>query len=132
MSKWRHTTSHSGVPRRRSRRKAQQAAFPTLEPFAQRLEGLRLERGFTQRTLAERAHISTNHYQDIAHAHANPTVIVLLDLASALGVSVVDLFDSPAAPPDGHRTVLVTHLRELAATHKRLTDVVERLVTDDM
>lgn len=132
MSKWRHTTPQAGVPRRRSRRKVEQAAFPTLEPFARRLESLRLERGLTQRAVAERAKISTNHYQDIAHAHANPTVIVLLSLASALGVSLVDLFDSLPPPSDEHRIVLVTDLTDLAATHKRLTDIVKRLAKDEL
>src|SRR5258705_1176449 len=98
MSKWRQTTSQVGVPRRRSRRKAGPAPFPSLAPFGWRLKSLRL--GLTQRALAERAKISTNHYQDTAHARANPTVMVLLSLANALGVSLVDLFDSPAAPPE--------------------------------
>lgn len=117
----------TSVPRWRSRRKTEPAAFPTLEPFAKRLESLRLARGFTQRALAEGAQISTNHYQDIAHAHANPTIVVLLRLASALGVSVVDLFESRTPPPDDRRVVFLADLRDLVDTHKRLTDVVERL-----
>jgi transcriptional regulator with XRE-family HTH domain len=132
MSIWRHTTSDSGVPRRRSRRTAEAPAFPTLEPFAQRLERLRLERGLTQRALAARARISTNYYQDIAHAQANPTVLALLRLADALGVPLRDLFDSPAAPPDELRTVRAEDLGELAATHERLTAIVERLASRDM
>ncbi|MPY90699.1 MAG: helix-turn-helix domain-containing protein [Luteitalea sp.] len=124
--------SQAGVPRRRSPRKTEQAAFPTLEPFARRLERLRLERGFTQRALAERAKISTNHYQDIAHAHANPTVIVVLSLADALGVSVVDLFELPTQPPDNHRVVFVQDLRDLSAAHRHLTDIVERIAKDEM
>lgn len=129
MAKWPDTTPEPerGVPRRRSRRKADPSAFPTLEPFARRLENLRLERGFTQRALAERAGISANHYQDIAHAQANPSVIVLLSLADALGVPVVDLFESSTPPPADHRLVFVADLKELAASHRRLTDIVKRL-----
>jgi len=130
----RQTTPHAGAPRRRARGKPDPAAFPafpTLVPFAERLENLRLERGLTQRTLAARARISVHYYQDIAHARANPTVIALLNLAQALDVSLADLFESPA-PRDERRAVLVTDLVELTATHERLTLIVERLAKDHM
>jgi transcriptional regulator with XRE-family HTH domain len=58
--------------------------------FARRLESLRFERGLTQRALAERVKISTNHYQEIEDADANPNAKVLLRLANALGVSLGD------------------------------------------
>jgi len=126
----RPTTPAAGVPRRRARRDARPATFPTLEPFARRLESLRHERRLTQQALAERARISTNHYKLIAHAQANPTIIVLLHLAAALGVSVVDLFkDQP--PPDDYRLVLLADLRELATTRHRLTEIVDRLCGAD-
>jgi transcriptional regulator with XRE-family HTH domain len=115
------------VPRRRQPRKALPAPFPTLEPFARRLEGLRLDRGLTQRALAARAHISTNYYHDIAHAQANPTVIVLLSLADALDVPVSDLFDCPEPVNATRRVVSAADLRDLAATHQHLTHIVERL-----
>lgn len=134
MPKMRDSTlePQAGVRRRGPRQNRELAAFPTLEPFAKRLETLRLERGYSQRALAARARISTNHYQDIAHAHANPSVIVLLQLADALGVQVADLFDSPVPLADAHRRVLVTDLAELAAAHSRLTDIVERIAKDEM
>lgn len=126
MPKRRHTMLAASLPRRRVRN-PEQAAFPTLEPFAARLEQLRLERGLTQRALAERATISANHYQDIAHARANPTVIVLLHLAEALGVPLVELFEYAPSSAHEHCTVRLADLRELAAQHERLTDVVKRL-----
>jgi transcriptional regulator with XRE-family HTH domain len=126
-------------PRRRSPQKAQDAAFPLLERLARRLESLRLERGLTQEAVAERAGISTNHYQDVAHARANPTVIVFLRLADALGVSVADLFEAPAPPSGEHRLVFTADLQELAATHqlladshRRLTEIVKRLAKNEM
>src|SRR5262245_39184399 len=130
MATRRHTTPPAGVPRRRVRRDTEPTTFPTLEPFARRLESLRHERRLTQRALAERARISTNHYQDIAHAQANPTIIVLLRLAAALGVSVVDLFEAPPPLPDDYRLGLVADLRELATTRQRLNDIVDRLAGD--
>jgi len=131
MSNPRHTTPQADVPRRRSSRKAQPAAFPALEPFARRLEALRLERRLTQHALAQRARISTKHYREIAHAHANPSVIVLLNLATALGVSLLDLFDSPP-PADEYRTILVADLKDLAATLERFTAIVKRLAPDQV
>jgi hypothetical protein len=90
----------AGIPRRRSRRNAARPTFPTLEPFGRRLESLRLKCGLTQRAVAARAHISTNHYQDIAHANANPTLVVLVELANALTVPLVYLFEPPMLPDD--------------------------------
>ena len=128
MSIRRSTESTPGVPRRRARRRQGPVPFPTLEPFARRLESLRLKRGLTQRALAARADISANHYQDIAHAEANPTVIVLLRLAGALGVSLDDLFDwPPVTPTDERRPVLVDDLKRLVAAYEELTDAVGRL-----
>lgn len=129
MSKRRFVESSPGAPRRRARRTPGPASFPALEAFARRLESLRLERGLTQRALAARAGISANHYADIAHAEANPTVIVLLGLARALGVSLDDLFDSSSLPAAGEcRTVLVADLKQLAASYEQLADVVNRLL----
>src|SRR5262245_21206045 len=127
MSRPSHTTPPEEPPRRQPTGKTPPAAFPTLEPFARRLESLRRDRGLTQRAMAARSHISTNHYQDIAHARANPSVIVLLRLAQALGVSLVELFDSGPPAPSERQSVLIADLEELATAHKRLTDVVERL-----
>jgi len=133
MSKWRPTPPRPGVPRQRARRKHEPAPFPTLEPFARRLESLRLERGLTQRALAARARISTNHYQDIAHAQANPTVMVLLRLAGALGVSLDAMFDSPPPPPaDDLRIVLASDLGKLVTLSRQLTNVVRRLAKHDV
>jgi transcriptional regulator with XRE-family HTH domain len=119
--------SHTRAPRRRSRRQDKPPPYPTLEPFARRLEELRLGRGLTQRALAKRARVSTNHYQEIAHARANPTVIVLLRLAAALEVPLVELFDRPPATAEEHRIVSTNDLRDLTSAHKRLTDIVGRL-----
>jgi transcriptional regulator with XRE-family HTH domain len=90
-----------GSPRRRARRRPTDPEFQFLEPFARRLENFRLECSLTQRVLAHQAGISTNHYQDIAHANANPSAVVLLKLASALGVTMSELFDPQLRDSDG-------------------------------
>jgi transcriptional regulator with XRE-family HTH domain len=128
MPKSTRTTPQGDSSRKQPPRRAQ-PAFPTLEPFARRLESLRLERRLTQRALAARAGISANHWHDIVHARANPSVMVLLRLAHALSVPIVELFD-PVPPADERRSILLADLEELAAANKRLTDAVERLTTD--
>ena len=126
MPRRRPSPISSDAPRPERRQRAKPPNFPGLESFAGRLEQLRRERGLSQRALAERARISKNHYIDIAHANANPTVIVLLKLVAALGASLTDLLESQT-PPDTWHSVLVADLRDLAATHQRLTAVVRRL-----
>jgi hypothetical protein len=77
---WKATGARAAKPRQRVRRTPPPPAFQALEPLASRLEQLRL----TQRRLAALVKISTNHYEHIAHAQANPSVLVLPRLAGAL------------------------------------------------
>jgi transcriptional regulator with XRE-family HTH domain len=124
----------SAISGQRPVRKKEATTFPALEPFARRLESVRRERGLTQRAVAERALISTTYYQDIVHGQANPTVIVALRLATALGVQLADLFEAAALqePPDNIRRVFVADLRDLAITHRRLTEIIKRLAKDEL
>ena len=59
----------------------------------QRLRVLRLERGLTQDAIAERAEISTKHYQDLELGRKgfNPNLETLSALAIALEVELFDL-----------------------------------------
>jgi transcriptional regulator with XRE-family HTH domain len=90
-----------------------------LGAFAARLEQFRLARGLTQRVLSERAGISPAHYQEIAHAQANPTLLVSLRLADAVEVSIAELLAAPPASGD-HRFVSAEELRALAAAVRPL------------
>ena len=125
--------SRKSTPRRRRPLKTEPAAFPTLLPLAERLEHLRIKRGLTQSVLAAQVGISTKHYQALAHAQANPTATVLLELAESLSVSVIDLFEPSAiatnASPHSRewRLRLVTDLHELAAHCRRLSVLLEQL-----
>lgn len=128
MSNRRPIASSPGVRHRRARHTQEPAPISTLEPFARRVENLRHERRLSQRALAARANLSTNYYQNIAHAQANPTVLVLLRLASALEVSLGDLFDwAPGPPVDVRRAVPIDDLKRLAAVCEQLLEVVRRL-----
>jgi transcriptional regulator with XRE-family HTH domain len=59
----------------------------------QRLKVLRLERGLTQDAIAERAEISSKHYQDLELGRKgfNPNLETLNALAVALEVELFDL-----------------------------------------
>jgi transcriptional regulator with XRE-family HTH domain len=65
----------------------------------QRLRTLRLERRLTQDTIAERAEISSKHYQDLELGRKgfNPNLETLNALAVALEVELFDLLYDRAA-----------------------------------
>ncbi|RJE46598.1 MULTISPECIES: helix-turn-helix transcriptional regulator [unclassified Dehalobacter] len=54
----------------------------------------RKEQGITQLQLAEMTSYSRNHIQQIETARAVPSVAVLLDIAKALKIPVMKLFES--------------------------------------
>jgi transcriptional regulator with XRE-family HTH domain len=52
---------------------------------------LRRQKGFTQETFAETAGVTQQYVSDLERGLRNPTVVTLYHLASALGVSHVEL-----------------------------------------
>ena len=78
------------------------------------------------RSLAAKAKISLNHYQDIAHARANPSLMVFLNLVHALGVPPVELFESPEPPSDEYRLVSIDELEQIKAGIERLQEIFDR------
>jgi transcriptional regulator with XRE-family HTH domain len=52
---------------------------------------LRREAGLTQEQLAERSGLSQQYLSDLERGKLNPTVVTLYELATALGVSHVEL-----------------------------------------
>lgn len=73
------------------------------------IRGIREQRGYSQRTLAERSGLSANAISRIERGDSSPTVSSLHQLAAALGVPIVDFFET------GQRlaTVLVRKNRRL-------------------
>ena len=57
---------------------------------------IRTERGLTQEQLSERSGLSQQYLSDLERGRRNPTIITIYEIASALGVSHVDL----VAPDD--------------------------------
>ncbi|WP_407696704.1 helix-turn-helix domain-containing protein [Sphingopyxis macrogoltabida] len=52
---------------------------------------LRKEKGFTQERFAETSGFTQQYVSDLERGRRNPTVVTLFHLASALGVTPVDL-----------------------------------------
>jgi transcriptional regulator with XRE-family HTH domain len=55
------------------------------------LARIRGERGLTQEQLAERSGLSQQYLSGLERGHRNPTIVTLYELATALGISHVDL-----------------------------------------
>jgi len=62
-----------------------------LRALGKRVRELRKERGYSQEKLAERAGIHENHVRRIEGGTANPSYVVLVKLAKALGVTPGEL-----------------------------------------
>lgn len=56
----------------------------------------RKRRGFTQKTLAEKAGLPRGYVGDIEGARRNPSLRTLLRVANALGVPIAELFSDGA------------------------------------
>lgn len=66
-----------------------------LRLLGDRVREMRKERGLSQEALAELADIHVNHLRRIELGQANPTYLVMLRLAAALGISLPRLLPSP-------------------------------------
>lgn len=62
-----------------------------LKALGKRVRELRKERGYSQEKLAEYAGIHENHVRRIEGGTANPSYLVLVKIAKALGVSTAHL-----------------------------------------
>jgi transcriptional regulator with XRE-family HTH domain len=62
-----------------------------LRALGKRVRELRKERGLSQERLAELADIHENHVRRIEGGTANPSYLVLVRIARALGVTLPDL-----------------------------------------
>jgi transcriptional regulator with XRE-family HTH domain len=74
--------------------------------LAERLRGLRAERGLTLENLAERTGVSRSMISLIERGESSPTAVILDRLAAGLGVTLASLFaarESPEASPLARR-----------------------------
>ena len=68
-----------------------EAAF--LKALGAAVRQARLERGLTQEQLADAAHLHQNTVRLLEQARRMPSVLLLLQMATGLGVSVAELLD---------------------------------------
>lgn len=52
---------------------------------------VRLEKGLTQEDFADKSGFSQQYVSGLESGHRNPTIVTLHELATALGVSVIEL-----------------------------------------
>jgi transcriptional regulator with XRE-family HTH domain len=86
--------------------------------FAQRLRELRLSRGLTQEALARQAFVTVPYIGKLERAGAAPGIDLVERIASALGVTAVDLM------PMTNETPALTILRSRAS--ERFKSILER------
>jgi transcriptional regulator with XRE-family HTH domain len=55
---------------------------------------LRREAGLTQEEVQEKSGLSQQYISDLERGKRNPTVVTLEELASAIGVSIIDLLQN--------------------------------------
>jgi transcriptional regulator with XRE-family HTH domain len=79
--------------------------------FAERLRGLRVERGMTQAQLAERAEVSVAYVGRLERCEAAPGIDLVARLAAALGAKAAELL--PAEDPPDAKEVLRDQARLL-------------------
>ena len=70
-----------------------------LETLGRRVQATRLSRGMTRKSLAEAAGVSERHLANLEHGTGNASIVVLLQVAQALGCTLATLF---AAADLGH------------------------------
>ena len=63
--------------------------------LGERIRTLRKQKKLTQQTLAEKAGIDPKYMGQIERAETNPSIKLLANIASALGVSLPELFTFP-------------------------------------
>lgn len=70
-----------------------QSREKVLRNFGRHLAQLRHEAGLTQEEVAERSGLHANYIGDLERGQRNPTLMTLLALAGALGISVGELME---------------------------------------
>jgi len=84
------------------------ANLPVRLRLAQRVKELRLQRGWSQEQLAERAGNTEKHISQVERGKTNVGIDVLASIASGLAVDVVDLFPN-RSDTAGTSVCLITH-----------------------
>lgn len=83
-------------------------ARPVVAEFSRRVRAMRLAAKITQVELAERAHVREQFISLIERGRANPSLVTIALIASALGCGVSDMFAPDTAAEEAEHTRSVT------------------------
>lgn len=94
-----------------------------VRQFAERLRDVRRTGGFTQRELAEKAHLSEGYVARLEAGDTSPGLDLMSRLAAALNVSLTDLLPAttPPAPLEAFQQQARHLCEEVVATADRTT-----------
>src|SRR2546429_7861265 len=95
--------------------------------LGKRVRQLRSLRGMTRKTVAREADVSERHLAQLEAGEGNVSIVLLRRIASALNVSLVELF-APEVEEPGEKHLIQRFLERLP--NHRLEDVVFRLMRD--
>src|SRR5438046_72777 len=95
--------------------------------LGKRVRQLRSLRGMTRKTVAREADVSERHLAQLEAGEGNVSIVLLRRIASALNVSLVELF-APEVEEPGEKHLIQRFLERLP--NHRLEDVVFRLMLD--
>ena len=128
----RHAPEAGGRP---SASRAPGAPLPRapLEGLARRIRGLRERRGLTQEDFARACGISVSFASLLERGERSPSYDTLLQVASALGLPLAELFREPAGDADGAEARLLSFVRARQLTRadvERLLAVAEVLFSE--
>jgi transcriptional regulator with XRE-family HTH domain len=91
------------------------------------IRSLRKSKSLTLKQLAEKAGCTDAYISQLENGRANPSIMILKNIATALGIQVVDLFLESPSPPDG---IVVREKERINMDFKHGDAVLQLLVHD--
>jgi XRE family aerobic/anaerobic benzoate catabolism transcriptional regulator len=110
-----------------SRRVSSNSEGEILRFLAKRVRELRSRRGMTRKMAARDARVSERHWAQLETGDGNVSIVLLRRIASALGVSLLELFSSDLEEP-AEKQLIQRFLKRLPA--HRLEEVTARLMRE--
>lgn len=89
----------------------------TKRMLGKRLKEIRVNRGYTQESLAEKAGVTANYLSRVEAGRCYPSLDCLVNIASILQLELRDLFD-------------FSHLQEKSTETKNITTMIDGLDND--
>jgi transcriptional regulator with XRE-family HTH domain len=98
-----------------------------MEEIGKKIRAFRLANGMTLKQLAKRASCTDAYLSQLERGHANPSIMILKNIASALEMKVVDFFLEPETSED---EVVLKEKERVNIRFKRGEAKIQMLVRD--